>query len=206
MATDNTQLNLGTGGDLVRTLADSSNAKWNAAVTCYATTISPGANVLQVVDASNGLPVAIQNGASVGTAGTPSTDVVTVQGAPGMTKVTVGASDETSTIYEGDTPLTPIFASFTLSSSGPTSIVAPVSGKIIRILRYSLSFSATANFNFQSHTTTSTVSGIKYGVANIHIETPYCPLGIFQTVVSEGLDGNISASGPVSGDLLYVLV
>lgn len=206
MANDNTQLNPGTGGDIVRTLADSSNTKWNASVACYATGISPGTNVLQIVNPSNGLPVAIQNGAAVGTAGTPSADVVTIQGASGMTKVTVGASDETSTIYEGDTPLTPIFLSFTLSSNAATALVSATNSKQIRILRYSLSFDGVGNFNFQSHTTTSTASATKYGVANTQVDAPYCPLGIFQTVVGEGLDGNLTTTGPVSGDLLYILV
>ncbi len=56
--TDNVVLNLGSGGNTVRTLADASGNEWAPAVATYATTISAGANVLQVVTPSFGLPVA----------------------------------------------------------------------------------------------------------------------------------------------------
>lgn len=117
----------------------------------------------------------------------------------------ISASDETSTIYEGTTALTPLIASFTLSSSGATQIVAATSGKKIRVLRYSVEFNSTVNFNFQSHATTSTASGTKYGIANKTSGGAYCPVGIFQAVAGEALDGNLSTSGTVSGELTYVL-
>ena len=61
------------------------------------------------------------------------------------------------------------------------------------------------NFNLQSHTTTSTAAGIKYGIANATAGGAYCPVGIFQTVSGEALDGNLSGTGTVSGELTYVL-
>jgi hypothetical protein len=57
VASDNVTLNAGSGGSTIRTLADASNNEWPASVTCYATTVSAGANVLQVVTTSAGLPV-----------------------------------------------------------------------------------------------------------------------------------------------------
>lgn len=60
MATDNITLSAGSGGSTVRTLADSSDNEWAASVVCYATTVSAGANVLQIVTPSAGLPVAQQ--------------------------------------------------------------------------------------------------------------------------------------------------
>ncbi len=57
MATDNTTLNAGTGGDTIRDLADSTGAKWPVAVACYATTVSAGANVLEPVTPTTPLPV-----------------------------------------------------------------------------------------------------------------------------------------------------
>jgi hypothetical protein len=57
---DNTQLNTGTGGDTLRDFADAGSIKWPASVVCYATTLAPGANVLQAVTSSFGLPVAQQ--------------------------------------------------------------------------------------------------------------------------------------------------
>jgi len=71
MATDNLVLNAGSGGSTVRTLADASANEWSAAVVSYATTVSPGANVLQVVTPTAGLPVAQQGTWTVtGTGGT----------------------------------------------------------------------------------------------------------------------------------------
>jgi hypothetical protein len=118
---------------------------------------------------------------------------------------TVSCSDETSTIYEGTTALTPIMVNFNLSASGATTIVAATAGKKIRVLRYSVDFNSTVNFNFQSHTTTTTAGGIKYGIANKSAGGAYCPIGIMQTVTGEALDGNLSGTGTVSGELTYVL-
>lgn len=56
---DNVITNPGAGGATFRTL-DDGTANWPANVTSFATTVSPGANVLQVVTPSNGLPVAQQ--------------------------------------------------------------------------------------------------------------------------------------------------
>ncbi len=60
MPTDNVVLSPGSGGSSMRTLADASSNEWPTAVLCYATTVSAGANVLQVVTPSFGLPVAQQ--------------------------------------------------------------------------------------------------------------------------------------------------
>jgi hypothetical protein len=59
MAADNVILNTGSGGATVRTLSDGTN-EWEVATIAYATTVSPGANVLQVVTTAFGLPVAQQ--------------------------------------------------------------------------------------------------------------------------------------------------
>ena len=66
---DNVITNPGAGGATFRTL-DDGTLQWPANVTSYATTVSPGANVLQVVTPSNGLPVAQQGAWSVGVLGT----------------------------------------------------------------------------------------------------------------------------------------
>jgi hypothetical protein len=56
---DNTTLNAGSGGDTYRSLEDSGNVKWAAAVVSYATSVGTP-DVLQVVTTSAGLPVAQQ--------------------------------------------------------------------------------------------------------------------------------------------------
>lgn len=68
MATDNTVLPLvSTPGDTVRDLAESGGVKWPVQVACYAVTVSAGANVLQIVDPTHGLPVAISAALPAGT-------------------------------------------------------------------------------------------------------------------------------------------
>lgn len=57
---DNTTLNLGSGGNTIRDFQDASGNHWAASGACYFVTVSPGANVLQTVDSSHGLPVAQQ--------------------------------------------------------------------------------------------------------------------------------------------------
>ena len=69
MAADNLTLNPGTGGALVRTLADSAGNEWPACVVAYATALARGANVLQVVTGAAGLPVAQQGVWTVGLSG-----------------------------------------------------------------------------------------------------------------------------------------
>ena len=75
MPTDNLVLLPGGGGATVSTLSDSGGVEWPACVVTYATTISPGANVLQEVTPAHGLPVAQQGNWSVGQAGTWTTAV-----------------------------------------------------------------------------------------------------------------------------------
>jgi hypothetical protein len=67
---DNVVLNSGAGGATMRTLQTSTLEEWPASVVAYATTLSPGANVLQVVTASAGLPVAQQGTWTVTVSGT----------------------------------------------------------------------------------------------------------------------------------------
>lgn len=59
---DNSTASLGTqDGDTFRTLEDANDIKWPAGVGAYATTVSSGANVLQVVTPSNPYPVTIRD-------------------------------------------------------------------------------------------------------------------------------------------------
>jgi hypothetical protein len=395
---DNLVLNAGSGGATLRTLAEAGGIGWSACVAAYATTVSPGANVMQVVTASAGLPVAQQGTWSVtvngttavsaaslplptgaataakqpalGTAGTASADVLTVQGIASMTALKVdgsgvtqpvsgtfwqatqpvsgtfwqatqpvsgtfwqatqpvsgtvsitansavnvaqlagtatdtnsgtksagtlrvviatdqpqltnkllvtpdansavnvaqlagtaadtnsgnksagtlrvvlatdqpqltnslivsqataanlnctailaagtalvgqvSASQETATLYNGTTALTPKFAVITASSSGGNTVVSAVGGKKIRVLKWSLSFSGTVNIKWQSHTTPTDITGLHYGVANATAGGAYCPLGHFQTVTGEALDINLSGAVAVGGELTYVEV
>jgi hypothetical protein len=116
---DNAQAGSQTGsGPTFRTLADSGNVQHPAAVLEYVITLSAGANVLQPVKIDTGLPVQPQTGAvfpvsaaalplpagaataakqpALGTAGTPSADVISIQGSTGMTPVQASLKPQTS--------------------------------------------------------------------------------------------------------------
>lgn len=118
----------------------------------------------------------------------------------------VSASNETSTIYNGTTSLTPSFATISTSTSGPSSLVSLVSSKKIRVLALSLMSNGTVNVKFQSHTTPTDLTGLYYLAANTGFVLPYNPVGWFQTNTGEQLDINLSGSTAVGGCLTYVAV
>ena len=60
------------------------------------------------------------------------------------------------------------------------------------------------NVNWQSHTTTSTATGLHYLTQYASAGGAYCPAGIFATASGEALDINLSASVAVGGELTYV--
>ena len=55
---DNATTDPGSGGKTYRTLQDATTIDWPTGVCCYATTLSAGANVLEVVRPAKGLPIA----------------------------------------------------------------------------------------------------------------------------------------------------
>jgi hypothetical protein len=118
----------------------------------------------------------------------------------------VSASHETGTIYSGTTALTPKFATFSTSSSGATTVVALVSSKRIRVLRWRCSANGTTNVKWQSHVTPTDISGLSYLTQFKDSGGAYCPVGHFQTVSGEALDINNSAAIAISGEVTYVEV
>lgn len=72
---DNVIANPGAGGATLRTLDDGS-VEWPVSALAYATTVAPGANVLQVVTNSAGLPVAQQGTWNVAVSNFPATQAV----------------------------------------------------------------------------------------------------------------------------------
>lgn len=110
---------------------------------------------------------------------------------------------ETGTIYNGTTALTPKFAKVTLSATG--EIVAAVTSKKIRVLRYSAMADAACTFSLKSHTT-GQISGTKYIAANGGAGGSFCPLGHCETVSGEALDLTITGTANVSIDVTYIEV
>jgi hypothetical protein len=118
----------------------------------------------------------------------------------------VSASNETATIYNGTTALTPLFAPIVASSSGATTVVAAVASKKIRVLRWSLSSNGNVNVKWQSHVTPTDLTGLHYMTQYSTAGGAYTNVGIFQTIAGEALDINLSGAVAVGGELTYVTV
>jgi hypothetical protein len=116
------------------------------------------------------------------------------------------ASAETGTVFNGATALTPKFAIVTASSSGATTVVAAVTSKKIRVLRWRVSANGAVNIKWQSHVTPTDKSGLSYCTQFKDCGGGYCPVGHFETIAGEALDINLSAAVAVSGELTYVEV
>lgn len=118
----------------------------------------------------------------------------------------VSASAETSTVYNGSTALTPLFAKIVTSSSGATTIINAVASKQIRVLALKLVANAAVNVKWQSHVTPTDLTGLSYLAANGGEVLPFNPVGWFQTISGEALDINLSGAIAVGGHLTYVTV
>src|SRR5262245_40710763 len=107
-------------------------------------------------------------------------------------------------------PKTVPIAASTLGAAN--TIVAGVTGQIIRVLGFHLSFSGTVNAKFQSNGTTD-LSGLFYGGAAIQVpgaDLPSFPHGkapaYFETLSGEPLTLNLSAAVAVGGFVTYELL
>lgn len=116
----------------------------------------------------------------------------------------VAAALRTDSIMNGTTSLTPKFATATLSATGP--VVALVSGKKIRVLRYSLMTDAACTVYFRTIATTTQISGTKYLAATGGAGGTFCLVGHFETLSGEALGLMITGAANVSVDLTYVEV
>jgi hypothetical protein len=162
-------------------------------------------NVSGTVSLPTGAATAAKQ-AALGTAGSASADVITVQGIASGVPVTCAAAPTTGAVYNGTTVLTPLFATVVASASGATTIVSAVSSKKIRVLALSLIAGGTVNAKWQSHTTPTDLTGLAYLGANGGYVLPFSPVGWFETVSGEALDINLSASVAVGGSIVYVTV
>lgn len=114
------------------------------------------------------------------------------------------AAQDTSTIYNGTTALTPTFAVISASASGDNQIVAAVAGKKIRVLQWSFASNGTVSAKWRSGTTDLTGSRplIQYAMAS----GSFSPVGRFETAVNQALNLNLTGAIGVGGELAYVLV
>ena len=115
-----------------------------------------------------------------------------------------GGIDDSSSIYDGSTKLTPKFAAISESSSGSQEIVAAVATKKIRVLSYAIVVNGTVNVKWQSDATD--ITGLMYFIANTGISAGYNPKGHFETAAGEALNLNLSAGVALGGHISYVEV
>lgn len=113
----------------------------------------------------------------------------------------VAAALRTDAIMSGTTALTPKFAHATLSATG--EVVGVVTGKKIRVLRYSLMADAACSVSLKS-STAGQISGTKYISATGGAGGGFCPVGHCETVAGEALDLTITGSANVSIDVTYL--
>ncbi len=116
----------------------------------------------------------------------------------------VSASEETSTVYNGTTALTPKFAPVAAASANDNAIVAAVPTKKIRVLSYVLTASAAVNAKWRSATTDKT--GLLYCAANGGASSGHSPVGHFETAAGEALNLHLSGAVAVGGHVTYVEV
>ena len=122
----------------------------------------------------------------------------------------VSASNETSTVYNGTTALTPRFAFANIAASTTDgNIVTTVAGKKIRVLQILAVAGATATnltFNSKPAGAGTAISPLMANGVNGGEVLPYSPVGWFETVSGEGLTVT-TESGATTGILVcYVEV
>lgn len=119
----------------------------------------------------------------------------------------VAAGELTNAIYNATTALTVNFTAVITSASGSTMVVASTTGKQIRVVALQLVISTASNIQWQSGTSASVnITGNESLAANAGYVLPYNPVGWFQTIVSESLWVNSSASSLIGGSLTYINV
>jgi hypothetical protein len=223
---DNTRLNVGSGGDLIRT-EDLGTSKIAVSkiylgdvgvdggpVTAYnplpvivgnlpaVQQVGGNVSVLGTVTTSAGLMV---GGQAVG--GTNPVPVAQASSLPAGSNFigSVAAGLSTGAIYNGTTALTPKFASISASNSGDTILVASVPGKKLRVLKYTVVSAGAVGLKFRSSSGVD-LTGAMPLAANSGVGGAWCPAGLFETVAGDALVLNLSASASVAGHLTYIEV
>jgi hypothetical protein len=114
-----------------------------------------------------------------------------------------GHYNDSSVIYDDGNLLTIKKIPVAVSASG--TLIAAVSGKMIRVIAFALTSSGTVNVKFQSHVT-GDLTGLFYEIANTGFVLSPNTWGWFETVAGEALDISLSAGIPVGGVLTSVEV
>jgi hypothetical protein len=121
-----------------------------------------------------------------------------------ISQISTGVAAASSTIYDGQTAVTPKFTVIEANNAGLAVIVPAVATKAIRVLSYVLVADGAVVVNWQSDV--YKISGNLSLVANTGVSSGYAPVGHFQTLVGEPLSIQLTTSVLVGGHCTYVEV
>lgn len=117
----------------------------------------------------------------------------------------VAASNETSTVYNGATALTPKFAVVNLSSTG--TVIAAVASKKIRVLAVQAVASAgVTSVTWKSGAGGTALTGPQTWGAAGGTVLPYNPVGWFETASNTLLELSFTGTATLGGSITYVEV
>ncbi len=119
------------------------------------------------------------------------------------------AHPESGALYIAGVAATPKFAAIALTNSGDNTVVSAVAGKKIRVLREKFIADRMMTARYYSHGSASggaAISGPLICATYGGLVDPLCQLGIRETVASQHLVLNLSASAVVGGDITYIEV
>jgi hypothetical protein len=161
--------------------------------------VTPDANSAVNVAQMNGVATTMGNGVA-------GTGVQRVAIASDNTPFQAAASNETGTVFNGTTAITPKFATIAASSSGNNTIVAANATKKLRIVAVQIVASAAVNAKWQSGASGTDLTGLAYFATNGGYVLPYNPVGWFETASNTLLNLNLSGAVPVGGSITYLEV
>ena len=122
-----------------------------------------------------------------------------------VTGQTVGEL-EGNVIHEDTGNIAPLFAPINQSVTASTAVVAGVAGKKIRVLALTLTvLTSGQTVTFQTQTGSAAITGPLTFGANGQLIVPLNQLGLFETLVGDGLYMALGGATLVSGFLTYVL-
>jgi hypothetical protein len=99
----------------------------------------------------------------------------------------------------------PYYSAISTSSSGDTVIVSAKEGCLIRVVRWGLICSAATVITWKSDSS-GALTGPRSFADHGGLETPFTPIGIFETAENEALVINNSLPVSIGGELTYILV
>lgn len=114
--------------------------------------------------------------------------------------------NQTASIYNGISPITPKFAAISASSSGNNTLVAAVTAKKIRVLAYTIVTTTAVTVRFQSAAGGTALTGAMPSGATGVLVGNFNPVGHFETVAGELLNLSLGGAVAVAGHLVYVEV